>query len=167
MQTIQDRGYVWKKGRALVPSWIAFAVVGLLEQHFARLVDYGFTAAIEDDLDEHRRRRHAVGRLADPVLLRLATSGEEGGIARAGGLKRIVSERLGDIDARGVNSIPLGPAAAASWSGSGRYGPYLERGDGGARQRARGPAAGRADRREGRASCSTPRRASASSAPTR
>ena len=71
MQTIQDRGYVWKKGSALVPSWIAFAVVNLLEQHFARLVDYGFTAAVEEDLDEHRRRRHAVGRLADPVLLRL------------------------------------------------------------------------------------------------
>ena len=71
MQTIQDRGYVWKKGSALVPSWIAFAVVNLLEQHFARLVDYGFTASVEEDLDEHRRRRHAVGRLADPVLLRL------------------------------------------------------------------------------------------------
>ena len=60
MQTIQDRGYVWKKGTALVPTWTAFAVVNLLEQHFARLVDYDFTAAVEDDLDEHRRRRHAV-----------------------------------------------------------------------------------------------------------
>ena len=47
MQTIQDRGYVWKKGAALVPSWIAFAVVGLLESYFARLVDYGFTASVE------------------------------------------------------------------------------------------------------------------------
>ena len=51
MQTIQDRGYVWKKGAALVPSWIAFAVVGLLESYFARLVDYGFTASVETDLD--------------------------------------------------------------------------------------------------------------------
>ena len=51
LQTIQDRGYVWKKGSALVPSWIAFAVVSLLEQHFARLVDYEFTAALEKDLD--------------------------------------------------------------------------------------------------------------------
>src|SRR3712207_8658532 len=50
--TIQDRGYVWKKGTALVPSFTAFAVVGLLEQHFGRLVDYRFTAAMEDDLDE-------------------------------------------------------------------------------------------------------------------
>ena len=49
---MQDRGYVWKKGTALVPSWIAFAVIGLLEEHFGRLVDYQFTASMEDDLDE-------------------------------------------------------------------------------------------------------------------
>src|SRR4029078_3107073 len=52
IKTIQDRGYVQKKGSALVPSWVAFAVVGLLEQHFGRLVDYDFTAAMEDELDE-------------------------------------------------------------------------------------------------------------------
>src|SRR5207244_1860151 len=51
LQTIQDRGYVWKKGSALVPSWTAFAVIGLLESYFARLVDYGFTASVENDLD--------------------------------------------------------------------------------------------------------------------
>ena len=52
IKTIQDRGYVHKKGSALVPSWVAFAVIGLLEQHFGRLVDYDFTAAMEDELDE-------------------------------------------------------------------------------------------------------------------
>ena len=52
ISTILDRGYVWKKGPALVPSWTAFAVVGLLERYFANLVDYGFTATMEDDLDE-------------------------------------------------------------------------------------------------------------------
>ncbi|EUA23220.1 DNA topoisomerase family protein [Mycobacterium xenopi 4042] len=52
IKTIQDRGYVYKKGSALVPSWVAFAVTGLLEQHFGRLVDYEFTAAMEDGLDE-------------------------------------------------------------------------------------------------------------------
>ena len=52
MQTIQDRGYVWKKGPALVPTWTAFAVIGLLENYFARLVDYGFTASVENDLDD-------------------------------------------------------------------------------------------------------------------
>ena len=51
IQTVQDRGYVWKKGQALVPTWTAFAVVGLLEQHFEDLVDYDFTARIDDDLD--------------------------------------------------------------------------------------------------------------------
>ena len=50
--TILDRGYVWKKGTALVPSFTAFAVVGLLERYFGDLVDYGFTASMEDDLDE-------------------------------------------------------------------------------------------------------------------
>ena len=57
MQTIQDRGYVWKKGTALVPSWTAFAVVQLLEQHFTDLVDYAFTARMEDELDEIARAR--------------------------------------------------------------------------------------------------------------
>ena len=59
IRTIIERGYVWKKGQALVPSWIAFAVIGLLEQHFSRLVDYDFTAAMEDELrqlEEQRRR---------------------------------------------------------------------------------------------------------------
>ena len=51
IQTIQDRGYVWKKGSALVPTFTAFAVVTLLEQHFPKLVDYAFTARMEDDLD--------------------------------------------------------------------------------------------------------------------
>ena len=51
IRTITERGYAWRKGQALVPSWIAFAVVGLLEQHFSRLVDYDFTAAMEDELD--------------------------------------------------------------------------------------------------------------------
>ena len=52
MQTIQNRGYVFKRGQALIPSFLAFAVVGLLEKHFPRLVDYDFTAAMENDLDE-------------------------------------------------------------------------------------------------------------------
>ena len=52
IRTIQDRGYVYSRGNALVPSWVAFAVVGLLEQNFGRLVDYDFTSAMEDELDE-------------------------------------------------------------------------------------------------------------------
>jgi DNA topoisomerase-1 len=129
LQTIQDRGYVWKKGSALVPSWIAFAVVNLLEQHFTRLVDYDFTAAVEEDLDNIA----GGGMQSVDWLTRFyfgSESGEEGGIARSGGLKRIVSERLGDIDARGINSIPLTGSGGVVVR-VGRYGPYLEREDGG------------------------------------
>ena len=64
IQTIQDRGYVWKKGQALVPTWTAFAVVGLLEQHFDDLVDYAFTARVETDLDAIAGRRAGQGPLA-------------------------------------------------------------------------------------------------------
>jgi DNA topoisomerase-1 len=125
LQTIQDRGYVWKKATALVPSWVAFAVVGLLERHFARLVDYGFTAAVEEDLD------NIAGGAQQSVdwLTRFyfgSDQGHEGGIARSGGLKRLVADRLADIDARGVNSIPLFEGVVVR---VGRYGPYLERGD--------------------------------------
>ena len=128
LQTIQDRGYVWKKGSALVPSWIAFAVVNLLEQHFTRLVDYDFTAAVEEDLDSIA----GGGMQSVDWLTRFyfgSENGEEGGIARAGGLKRIVSERLGDIDARGINSISLTGTDGVVVR-VGRYGPYLERSDG-------------------------------------
>jgi len=127
MQTIQDRGYVWRKGAALVPSFVAFAVVGLLEQNFTRLVDYGFTASVEGDLDDIANgERRGVDWLTRFYFG--SDTGVEGGIARAGGLKKLVSERLGDIDARGVNSIPL----TATYEGKpvvvrvGRYGPYLQ-----------------------------------------
>jgi DNA topoisomerase-1 len=125
MQTIQDRGYVWKKGTALVPSFVAFAVVQLLEQYFSRLVDYGFTASVEEDLDH----------IADGSRQRVdwltrfyfgAQDGREGGIAQAGGLHKLVAENLGEIDARGVNSIPLFDGVVVR---VGRYGPYLQRGD--------------------------------------
>jgi DNA topoisomerase-1 len=136
MQTIQDRGYVWKKGNSLVPSFIAFAVVNLLEQHFAQLVDYDFTASLEEELDEI-----AGGTLQRVDWLTEFYFGGEGrhtgGIAESGGLKQIVGQRLEEIDARGVNSIPL---RATSTDGRpvvarvGRYGPYLQAGgDDGAR----------------------------------
>ncbi len=124
MQTIQDRGYVWKKGTALVPSFVAFAVVALLEQHFARLVDYGFTASVEGDLDAI-----ATGEGSRVAWLTRfyfgGTDGHEGGMASAGGLKNVVNKQLGDIDARGINSIPLYDDVVVR---VGRYGPYLQRG---------------------------------------
>jgi DNA topoisomerase-1 len=124
MRTIQDRGYIWKKGTALVPTWVAFAVVQLLERHFTRLVDYGFTAEIEEDLDAIA----SGGRLSLDWLTRFyfgSGNGREGGIAASGGLKKLVNEQLGEIDARGVNSIPLFDEVVVR---VGRYGPYLQRG---------------------------------------
>jgi DNA topoisomerase-1 len=128
MQTIQDRGYVWKKGTALVPSFVAFAVVQLLERHFARLVDYSFTASVEEDLDHIADGER--GRV--DWLTRFyfgAADGKEGGVARAGGLKHLVAENLGEIDARGVNSIPLfvDERGRETVVRVGRYGPYLQR----------------------------------------
>jgi DNA topoisomerase-1 len=129
MQTIQDRGYVWKKGSALVPSFVAFAVVNLLEQHFAQLVDYDFTALLEDELDEIAR-----GDLRRiDWLTEFYFGGERhaGGIAASGGLKQVVGRRLEEIDARGVNSIPLratDPEGRPVVVRVGRYGPYLQAG---------------------------------------
>lgn len=119
--TILDRGYAWKKGSALVPSFTAFAVVGLLERHFAELVDYGFTASMEDDLDGIAGGREE----AVPWLTRFYFGNGHTG------LKAVVSENLGDIDAREVNSIPIGTDANGTEVvvRVGRYGPYVQRGE--------------------------------------
>jgi DNA topoisomerase-1 len=113
--TILDRGYVFKKGIALVPSFLAFAVVTLLERHFGRLVDYDFTARMEEGLDEIAR-----GEAARVPWLRQFYFGSDG----EEGLKQLVSD-LGDIDARDVSSFPL--AGTDIIVRVGRYGPYLER----------------------------------------
>jgi DNA topoisomerase-1 len=126
LQTIQDRGYVWKRGSALVPSFTAFAVVNLLENHFPRLVDYNFTASMEDDLDEIAAGEEQ----AVPWLERFYFGASTSGTVNQG-LKDAVAEHLGMIDAREVNSIPIG----ADEQGDvvvvrvGRYGPYLQRGE--------------------------------------
>jgi DNA topoisomerase-1 len=121
---------VWKKGNSLVPSFIAFAVVNLLEQHFAQLVDYDFTASLEEELDQI-----AGGNLQRVDWLTEFYFGGQGrgsgGIAESGGLKQIVGQRLEEIDARGVNSIPLratGPDGKPVIARVGRYGPYLQAG---------------------------------------
>ncbi|MET7639596.1 type I DNA topoisomerase [Streptomyces sp. NPDC005438] len=136
ISTILDRGYVFKKGTALVPSFLSFAVVGLLEKHFGRLVDYDFTARMEDDLD-----RIAAGDAESVPWLRRFYYGEHhdgvtGGAADAsaaeagngdgdhlGGLKELVSD-LGAIDAKGISSFPVGEDIMLR---VGRYGPYVEK----------------------------------------
>jgi DNA topoisomerase-1 len=113
--TILDRGYVFKKGSALVPSFVAFAVVTLLERHFAHLVDYEFTAKMEDALDDI-----ANGEAERVPWLRRFYFGADG----EEGLKEMVSD-LSEIDARDVSSFPL--AGTDIVVRVGRYGPYLER----------------------------------------
>jgi DNA topoisomerase I len=128
MATIQDRGYVFKRGQALIPSFTAFAVTNLLEGHFPRLVDYQFTASMEDELDDI-----ADGEASAVDFLTAfyfgGGIGEEGSVARSGGLKKMVTENLGEIDARGVNSIALfrDDAGRDVVVRVGRYGPYLQR----------------------------------------
>ncbi|MDU8995583.1 type I DNA topoisomerase [Streptomyces mirabilis] len=128
--TILDRGYVFKKGTALVPSFLSFAVVNLLEKHFGRLVDYDFTAKMEDDLDRIARGEAQ----AVPWLKRFYFGeGDAAGAAEAGngdgdhlgGLKELVTD-LGAIDAREVSSFPVGDGIMLR---VGRYGPYIERGE--------------------------------------
>jgi len=113
--TILDRGYVFRKGTALVPSFLAFAVVALLEQHFGHLVDYDFTARMEDVLDQIAR-----GEATRVPWLRRFYFGENGDE----GLKELVSD-LGEIDAKQVSSFPLPDTPMVVRVG--RYGPYLER----------------------------------------
>jgi DNA topoisomerase-1 len=111
--TILDRGYVFKRGAALVPSFLAFSVVGLLEQHFGRLVDYDFTARMEDDLD----------RIAAGDEQRIEWLGRFYFGDGDGGLHELVSD-LSAIDAREINSLEIGDGIVLR---VGRYGPYLER----------------------------------------
>ncbi|MEU6581816.1 type I DNA topoisomerase [Nocardia sp. NPDC046763] len=128
IKTILDRGYVYKRGSALVPSWVAFAVIGLLEDHFGRLVDFDFTAAMEDDLDAIAGGREQRGNWLSSFYFG-GDHGVEGSVARSGGLKKMVGERLDGIDAREVNSIKLfsddeGRDVVVR---VGKFGPYLER----------------------------------------
>jgi len=111
--TILDRGYVFKRGTALVPAFLAFSVVSLLEKHFGRLVDYDFTASMEDDLD-----RIAAGDEHRVEWLGRFYFGDG-----TGGLHELVSD-LGAIDAREINSLEIGDGIVLR---VGRYGPYLER----------------------------------------
>ncbi len=119
MGTILDRGYVFKKGTALVPTFLAFSVTKLLEKHFGRLVDYDFTALLEDDLD--RIAEGAENRVAWLSRFYRGTDGEEG-------LHALVTDHLEAIDARDVNSIEI-PGADGIVLRVGRYGPYLQRGE--------------------------------------
>jgi DNA topoisomerase-1 len=119
--TILDRGYVFKKGTALVPAWLAFSVVGLLEQHFPHLVDYEFTARMEDVLDDIA---NGEARMVDWLSRFYFGAEDSGSNGQSVGLKKLVSEHINEIDARAVNSVPIGDGFVVR---VGRYGPYVER----------------------------------------
>lgn len=128
IKTIQDRGYVFSRGNALVPSWVAFAVVGLMEQNFSSLVDYDFTSELEDQLDAI-----ATGNMDRTNWLTGFYFGDaeapEDSVPQQGGLKAIVGSNLESIDARKVNSLKLfeDKEGRDIVVRVGRYGPYLER----------------------------------------
>jgi DNA topoisomerase-1 len=154
--TIQNRGYVYKKGTALVPAWMAFSVTRLLEEHFPRQVSYEFTAGMEDVLDDIAGGE-GPGHRAAGVLLRQRLD--------VAGLQTLVTE-LGDIDAKDLATFPIGgkPRTGINLR-VGRYGPYVERSRarrgrqpcGQAGQRARRPAARRAHAGQGQGTLRQPR----------
>jgi DNA topoisomerase-1 len=113
IQTIQDRGYVYKRGRALVPTFLAFSVTGLLETHFTKLVDYEFTASMEEDLD-----KIAAGEAGRVDWLTDFFYGVDG----QPGLNELSAD-LGVIDARATNTMNLSPEIEIR---VGRYGAYLQ-----------------------------------------
>jgi DNA topoisomerase-1 len=118
LSTILDRGYVFKRGTALVPTFTAFAVINLLERHFQQLVDYDFTRRMEDDLD-----RIAAGEQERVAWLTRFYFGDGGDP----GLHHLVTDHLDEIDARAVNSIEIPGSDVVVRVG--RYGPYLESGE--------------------------------------
>lgn len=128
IRTITGRDYVFKRGQALVPTWLAFAVTRLLEEHFSHLVDYQFTADMEETLDEIAK--------GDAKRVQVLTNfyygeGGDGPVPAGGneGLHQLVGE-LGDIDARAISTFPVGGQGSGVVVHVGRYGTYVEDADG-------------------------------------
>ncbi len=121
IQTILDRGYVYRRGQALIPKWTAFAVINLLERHFGHLVDYGFTATMEEALDVIARGEGEVEKWLHSFYF---------GNGQAGLRELVEDDHLASIDPRAVSTVPIGedngvPVIVRV----GRYGPYVQRGD--------------------------------------
>jgi len=128
IQTVQDRGYVWKKGQALVPSLVAMVVVALLEKHFGDLVNYTFTAGVEEELDEIAGKSLSKDEWLHAFYFGDAEKGDLGEL----GLKRLIEQNIADIDAAAINAIVVGAdpdTGEVVVARPGKYGPYVKRGD--------------------------------------
>lgn len=133
IQTILDRGYVWRRGQALIPTWTAFAVTNLLEQHFGHLVDYSFTATMEEALDAIATGEGEAARWLHEFYFGPDDAGvrELDGDDRAGLRALVGDDNLANIDGRAIGTVPIGhdddgtPVVVRV----GRYGPYVQRGD--------------------------------------
>jgi DNA topoisomerase-1 len=121
LETIQERDYVFRKGNALVPTWVAISVIRLLERHLPELIDYEFTAGMEDELDAISR-----GELAHVDYLRRFYFGNGDT-----GLKELLENKVDEVDARAVCTIPIGTPEGEEpvVVRVGRYGPYLQQGE--------------------------------------
>lgn len=144
IETIQYRDYVFKKGNALVPSWTAFAVIRLLEEHLGKLVNYQFTAQMEDHLDEiSRNERGNSDYLRDfyfgddasieTLTTTAALDGKEASVPASAGLRPLLASKINEIDPRVACSYPVGAPTTGDYREDivvrvGRYGPFLEQG---------------------------------------
>ena len=126
IDTILARNYVFKKGGALVPTWVAFSVVRLLEDHLGGLVDYEFTAQMEDDLDAISR-----GEKISLEYLKDFYFGQEDGENGKPGLKKQLENKVDEIDARTISRILVGKADDGDevFVRVGRYSPFVEKGE--------------------------------------
>ena len=129
IQTINERGYVAKRGSALVPSWMAFAVVGLMERGFDRLVDYSYTSDMEDELDAIAGGNESSLDWLNAFYFGKGDASRKKTVPGKGGLKGLVEENLESLDAREINSLHIFDDAngVPVYVRVGRYGPYLER----------------------------------------
>ncbi len=131
ISTIRNRGYVWKKGSALVPSFTAFAVIALLSQHFADLVDYRFTAYMEDELDEIAKGNEETLPWLKRFYFGTTDTANDNSRPLDMGLHALIASQMSEIDARAINSLPLGKDEEGQevLVRVGRYGAYLQRGE--------------------------------------
>lgn len=124
IETVQARGYVFKKSNALVPTWGAFSMVRMMEEHFPTLVDYAFTASMEDTLDTISRNEAEHAAYLDDFYF-----GQENI-----GLKTRLDAKLKDVDARAISTFPIGVPSEGEHQDPihlrvGRFGPFLEQGE--------------------------------------